>query len=108
MTEGVIESVALTLGTAVRPNQPLLDIRVDYSGGVARDCPPIAFFRIIAREKGCIREIGCKRGDRVLVGACLALLTTDPNDAMDRPADRGLRTTVVGVLHNPDWSSFGE
>jgi hypothetical protein len=103
MTEAVVEGVLMALGAEVRPNQPLLDIRVDFSGGAAQDCPPISFFRIVAREKGCVREITCKRGDRVLVGAGLALLTTSPDDAMGLPVARGLRTTAVGVLHSPDW-----
>jgi hypothetical protein len=37
------------------------------------------------------------------VGTVLALISTDPDEALDAAATRALRATSVSILGQPDW-----
>ncbi len=89
-------------GAHLAKGDNLLDLTVDLSAGVTRDCPPVSTCRVTLREEAWLRSIVVAPEGRIEEGAVLALLSTDPDSPQETPA-REARVTVAAVLHHADW-----
>lgn len=84
----------------------LLDLFVDLSAGVVRDCPPISTSRIFMREELWLRSIAIGPDAPLATGSILALLSDEP-DSLLEPPRREARTSVATMLHHTDWWTYG-
>jgi hypothetical protein len=89
-------------GQRVEPGDPLLDLIIDLSGGIDRDCPPISTCRLVSLEGLWVRKIMVGPGAGLGVGETIALLATEQHSAAEPPL-RPARVTQVAVLQAPDW-----
>ena len=89
-------------GAQVAAGGALLDLRIDLSGGIAQDCPPVSTCRIVLREGAWLRRRIARPGENVPADA-LALLATNPDEPLDGPPARDIRMTVAAILHHADW-----
>jgi pyruvate/2-oxoglutarate dehydrogenase complex dihydrolipoamide acyltransferase (E2) component len=106
MSSGMIECCYVQPGSPIKAGEKLFDLRVDLSAGFSQYCPPISYFRVVARESGFLRKLCVKPGDNVNVGDLLAILgsSIDENDG-EVPA-RSLRVTTAGIAHHSAmWSA---
>ena len=84
----------------------LFDLRVDLSAGFSQYCPPISYFRVVAREKGILRQLLVKPGDNVNVGDLLAIFSDTADEESAGQPVRPLRVTTAGIAHHPAmWSA---
>lgn len=93
-------------GERLMPGGLLLDLEIDLSGGVARDCPPVSTCRIVLREALWLRRLHVRAGDPVPAGAMMAEFS-DVADTPPQPAAREARVALVAVVHHVDWWSDG-
>lgn len=84
----------------------LVDLVIDFSAGVLRDCPPVATCRIVLQEAGWLRVLAVAAGDDVPADGLVALLATEADEA-PAPASREARLTAASVLHHDDWWASG-
>jgi pyruvate/2-oxoglutarate dehydrogenase complex dihydrolipoamide acyltransferase (E2) component len=101
MRQGTIHRLVAAVGEDLRPGSALLEVRVDLDSDQAQDCPPLYFFRIIATERGVLRELRVQPGDVVDAGAVIGLVTSTAAEPADAPAARALRTTSVAIQIDP-------
>jgi hypothetical protein len=94
-------------GQRVEPGDPLMDLIIDLSGGIARDCPPISTCRLVMLEGLWLRKILVEPGAGVDAGATMALLASE-QDSVPEPPLRPARVTQVAVLQAPDWWESGD
>jgi hypothetical protein len=101
MSEAVIECLFTTPGSELKTGARMLDVSVDLSSAFAQECPPISFFRFIARENVILRELLVAPGQRCKTGELLAVFGTTANEAIDQAAaPRGLRYATAGIIHH--------
>lgn len=93
-------------GDRLARGDALLDLIVDLSGGVVRDCPPISTCRIIIREEAWLRDILVGPDRDIEPGRALALLSTAPDSPFVEPA-REARVTAATMLQHADWWTYG-
>lgn len=93
-------------GDQLGKGDSLLDLTVDLSMGVVRDCPPISTCRIFLREPAWLRSIDVGPEIEIAPGSQLVLLSTDPNSPLE-PATREARVSVATMLHHTDWWTYG-
>jgi pyruvate/2-oxoglutarate dehydrogenase complex dihydrolipoamide acyltransferase (E2) component len=105
MTVGVIAKVYVAEGSMIQPGSRLLDVGVDLSALAPQDCPPLFCFRMVAREKGTVRQLAVSVGNVCQVGSLLALIATEPDEPLDSQPTRPLRVSSVSVLTDVDWST---
>ena len=106
MTFGTIECCYVQVGSPTKSGAKIFDIRVDLSAGNFQYCPPISYFRMVARESGWLKEILVKPGDDVKVGDLMAVFSTDLNAVEADPAARPLRLATAGITHHSEmWSA---
>ena len=103
MTVGVIEKIYVAEGSAVQPGSRLLDVRVDLSAVAPQDCPPVYSFRIVARERGWVKQLTPSVGDVCAVGTVLALIGTDSEEPLTGSPGRLFRVTFAGILSDSGW-----
>jgi hypothetical protein len=96
-----IHKIVANPGDELRPGTPLLEIRVDFGSAKAQDCPPLAFFRIIATERAHLRSISVVPGGLLETGALLGLASTDRSDSADGAPTRALRLTSIAIQIDP-------
>ncbi len=102
--EARVRRSSVGIGEAVGPGARLLDFSVDLSAGVAHDCPPIAHYRLVLRERGWLRSMTVAVGDAITAGAVLALLSTEQDEPLDAAPVRAARVTVASILfHAEGW-----
>lgn len=109
-SEGValvrLERVYANEGDRLARGDKLMDLIVDLSAGVVRDCPPISTCRIFMREEVWLRSIAIEPDAPIAAGTILALLSDDP-DSVPQPPQRDARTSVATMLHHTDWWTYG-
>jgi hypothetical protein len=88
-------------GDALVAGAPLVDLRVDLSGGLAQDCPPVTTCRILLGEAAWLRQTFAAAGDTA--PDRLALLSTEPDLPADGEPARAVRSTAAAILHHDDW-----
>jgi hypothetical protein len=93
---------------AVKAGSKFLDVSVDLGSAFAQECPPISFYRFVMREPAWLRDIQAVPGRHYAVDERVALFSTDPDEALDQPAARGVRVTVAGIMHHSGmWTGSG-
>ncbi len=100
MTGARIECLYASVGDSLQIGTKLLDISVDLSSAFAQECPPISFYRIVARDRGIIRAQDLVAGQKIEVGQLLALVTDTEEADPTGPVQRPLRATIAGIIHH--------
>lgn len=104
MTNGEITRAHITEGVSIKRGTPLFEIRVDLSGVVQLDCPPISSYRLVAREAGTVDSVAVTVGDTIEIGSLLATFTS-PRE--DDEVDRELRYATVQCADQTLGDLFG-
>jgi hypothetical protein len=108
MSGARIECVYAQAGQSLKIGDKLFDLSVDLSSAFAQDCPPISYFRVVARERGWVRETCVEAGDSCDVGTLLAILSPEPEDDLEGAPARPVRVTTAGItFHAGMWSASG-
>ena len=105
MHRAIVQAVYVHEGTALSNGGKLVDVCVDLSDFAQHDCPAISYFRLAIRERAYVRNVSVAPGDEVPVGAALAVLSTEPAEAIDGAPVRSARVTIAGILYQPEWWS---
>jgi hypothetical protein len=105
MTTAFVEKVYADEGADLSIGARLLDFTVDLSAVAPHDCPPISHYRLVLREPARLRSVMVRRGDEPVVGAPLALFTTDPDETLDAKAGRPLRVAIAAILSQSAWEA---
>lgn len=100
MNGATIECVYAETGEALKMGSKLVDLSVDLSSAFAQECPPISYYRIIAREAAFLRRIDARPGSFAGVETRVALFSTDPDEPLDAAPSRPLRVTIAGIMHH--------
>lgn len=100
MSGATIECLHAKPGDAVKMGSKLFDVSVDLSSAFAQECPPISYFRVVMREPGYLRKLDLTPGQYCQLDELLAVFSTTPDEALDAPAARSVRTTVAGIVHH--------
>jgi len=98
MTTAVVSHVHAAPGDEIAVGAPLLDLRVDLSHAAAHDCPPVSFFRVVARDRGVLRTLTAGKGSEIAPGERIGLLATTADEPVTGEPARPARLTTVGVL----------
>jgi hypothetical protein len=94
-----IERIYAAPGSCLEPGAKLMDLRIDLSGSVAHDCPPVSFFRLVMRERAWLTRLASSSGEEVAVDAPLAWFSTDPNEEQpEGEPERPARIAHTGIL----------
>lgn len=106
MSSGTVECCYVKAGSPIKAGDKLFDLRVDLSSGFSQYCPPISYFRVVARESAWLKELLVKPGDNLNIGDLLAVFGTAPDEPGNAPATRPLRVTTAGIAHHSAmWSA---
>jgi hypothetical protein len=97
MRSALVHRLCIAAGDLVRIGQVLLEVRVDLSDGTAQDCPPISYYRLIARESGTVGGVPAAVGDLVAVGGVIAWLASTLPVSAPAAGARLFRCCVVGI-----------
>lgn len=100
MTGATIECVYADAGDVVKMGSKLIDLSIDLSSAFAQECPPISYYRIVAREAAFLRRIEVRPGSFAEVDTLIALFSTTSDEPLDEAPARALRTTVAGIMHH--------
>ncbi len=103
MRNAVVDAVFPEVGTLLAVSGKLMDLTVDLSEAAAHDCPPISYYRLVVRDKVWLRRLSASAGDTVEVGAEIALFSTEPDEPLDGPIARQVRTVSVGIVPQTSW-----
>jgi pyruvate/2-oxoglutarate dehydrogenase complex dihydrolipoamide acyltransferase (E2) component len=101
MTVATVVRWCAAPGAEVAPGSKLLEIKVDLSAGAQQDCPPVSYYRLVARERAWLRKLEAAVGEDRAVGAVMAILSTEKEESLDGAPARPLRAASVGILHDP-------
>ena len=103
MTNVFVEAAYAEAGQAVAIGAKLFDLTVDLSAAAPHDCPPITHYRVVSRERAWMRSLCVKPHDEPAVGAPLALLTTEPDEALEGAPARPARVAIAAIMHQSIW-----
>jgi hypothetical protein len=103
MTAAVIDRVYAVVGAPMTIGARFLDLTVDLSAVALHDCPPISHYRLVIRDRAWLRRLDVGPGESALVGASLALLSTEPEEPLDGAPARAARVGVAGVIPQMAW-----
>ena len=103
MRTAVVSAVLAEVGTLLTIGGKLVDLTVDLSESAAHDCPPISRYRVVVRDKVWLRRLSAGAGDTVDVGGEIALFSTEPDEPLDGPIARQVRTASVGIVPQTAW-----
>lgn len=98
-----INALHVSTGTFLTAGTALLDISVDFSGGVAYDCPPISHYRVVMRDAGWLVRLPFEKGQAVRPGTLVAILGTEADEPPDGRIEREARVTLASILNQDDW-----
>jgi hypothetical protein len=105
MSEALIECLYATPGSTLKRGDKLLDLSVDLSTNFAQDCPPISFYRVILGEKAVLRELRVARGKTCKLDEVIAVFSTEPDEPLDQPVQRGIRLSTAGIIYHSNlWT----
>jgi hypothetical protein len=100
MGGATIEQLHARPGDAVKMGSKLFDLSVDLGSAFAQECPPISYYRVVLREAAYLRKLDLVPGQFCQLDEVMAVFSTDPDEDLDQPATRIVRTTVAGIVHN--------
>ncbi len=104
MADATIDIVHVAEGDSVTLGGKFLDLTVDLSAATPHDCPPITHYRLALRDRVWLRRLDVVAGDRVDVGASLALFSTTPDEALDGEPARPVRMAIAGIIPQSVWN----
>lgn len=107
MDHGLVDKVHMTPDAALAIGGKLLDLKVDLSGAQAHDCPPVTYYRLVSRDRAWLRALKVGPQDRCEIGQVLALFSTTPDEDLDQPVEREIRTSVAAIIPPMGWDSTG-
>ncbi|MDE2562172.1 MAG: hypothetical protein KGL48_07985 [Sphingomonadales bacterium] len=96
----MIECAHAAPGDTMAMGSKLADLSIDLSSAFAQECPPISYYRIVLREPACLRTLEARPGHHLAVNELIALFSSDPDEPLDQPPTRALRTTIAGIMHH--------
>ena len=108
MTNARVECIYASVGDSLQIGTKLLDISVDLSSAFAQECPPVSFYRIVARDRGIIRLQDLVEGQKIDVGQVLSVITDTKEADTNAPVDRPLRATIAGIIHHEAMWTGGQ
>jgi hypothetical protein len=103
MTTAIIDTIHASVGALAPVGGKLIDLTVDLSAAADHDCPPVAQFRLVARDRAWLRRLDVAPGDEPEVGASLALFSTEPDEPLDGPPARQIRLAIAGIIAQSIW-----
>ena len=103
MITAVVDAIHAREGDDLAPGAKLMDLLVDLSATTSHDCPPVSLYRLLLRDKARLRLLEVAVGDEVLVGAPLALFSTDAEEPLDAAPARATRVTIAGIIRQSAW-----
>lgn len=105
MKSARIEALYVTIGEQLLSGSKVLDMSVDLSNVFAQNCPPISYHRVVLREKLWVRKLLIQPGSYCNPDDCIALLSSEPTEALDQAIARPARIMVAGIVYHPEmWS----
>jgi hypothetical protein len=103
MTTALVDLVHAAVGAPLPVGGKLMDLTVDLSAAASHDCPPVAHYRLVVRDRAWLRRLDVAPGDEPEAGASLALFSTEPDEPLDGIPARQVRLTVAGVIRESIW-----
>jgi hypothetical protein len=103
MATAIIDVVHVAEGASVGVGGKFLDLTIDLSAAAPHDCPPIAHYRLVVRDKVWLRRLEVRPGDEPAVGTSLALFSTEPDEPLDGAPARPVRLAIAGVIRQSAW-----
>ena len=100
MTGATLECLYAKSGDSLRMGSKLFDLSIDLGSVFAQQCPPISFFRVVVREAAWLRKLDLVPGAFSELDEALAIFSTSPDEDIDQPAARAIRTAVAGIVHH--------
>jgi len=103
MVDATIDVAHIAEGGSVVLGGKFVDVTVDLSAATPHDCPPISHYRIALRDRVWLRRLDVAPGDRVDVGASLALFSTTPDEPLEGEPARAVRVAIAGIIPQTTW-----
>jgi hypothetical protein len=100
MTGATIECLYARRGDSLKMGSKLFDLSIDLGSIFAQECPPVSFFRVVMREAAWLRRLDLAPGRFSALDEVMAIFSTSPDEAVDHPVTRAIRTTVAGIVHH--------
>ena len=95
---GVINQVHVCQGSIIFSGDPIMDISIDMSGGLSFDCPPRAYYRLIANEPGTVCEIFVEPGQSLVPGIVLGELQVAGSERTG-----AARICAASIISEKEW-----
>lgn len=101
-----VEFAHVAQGDMLAKGQKLFDVSIDLSDRFSQECPPISYYRLIAREDACLLRVLIPPGEFCEAGQVIAELGVGVDDTEDEAVARPLRLTTAAILgHEGMWSN---
>ena len=101
MNRGLVTTLSVAEGDVVKKGDPLYEVQVDLSDGLAQACPPISDYRVISRESGIVRKLCVSPGTVCLPGEVILLVTKHVDDSFEGEPSRRMRTVTARFRKSP-------
>ncbi len=89
----------------VKTGHKLADFSVDLGNAFSQDCPPISYYRLVMRENLWLRQWHVAPGDLCAAAQTCAIFSDEPDETLDGPHTRPVRTASAGIISHPGmWS----
>jgi hypothetical protein len=103
MTTAIIDAVHAAEGSQLAVGAKLLDLTVDLSAAAPHDCPPVAHYRLMVRDRVWLRRLDIAAGDEPEVGASIAWFSTEPDEPLGGAPARPVRLAIAGIIRDSVW-----
>jgi hypothetical protein len=100
MTGATLECLYAKPGDSLKMGSKLFDLSIDLGSIFAQECPPVSFFRVVMREAAWLRRLDLAPGKFSELDEMMAIFSTSPDEDIEQPATRAIRTTVAGIVHH--------
>ena len=101
-----LEVIYVCPGDALVIGQKLFDLSIDMSVRYSQNCPPISYYRVVARERGRLRSFDGAAGAVFEPEAALGLVSSDPEEDLEAAPSRAFRVNTAGIIwHEQMWSA---
>jgi hypothetical protein len=100
MTGATVECLYAKPGDSLKMGSKLFDLSIDLGSVFAQECPPISFFRVVMREAAWLRKLDLAPGKFLQLEEEIAIFSTSPDEDINQPVTRPIRTTVAGIVHH--------
>ena len=98
-----IDVVHVAVGDMIAPGTRLFDCTVDLSSANPHDCPPRTLYRVTARDSGRVLSVAIAPGTTVDRTGLLALLSTEPGEAIGAAPSRAVRLAIAAIQPTRLW-----